>query len=80
MLAIFAIVLLFTGSLLINMYIQCSDNQSKFHFHFGVGISGIVVGVGCLAYMITVVMSLGRVKSAISYTSKDATKLDSQKS
>jgi hypothetical protein len=54
-LVLFAIVLLLTGSLIINMYNVCADaDKSKWTFHWWVGLGSILVGVVCVGYMIVI--------------------------
>ena len=56
LLVTFAIVLLLTGSLILNMYNVSGDSdKSKWGFHWWVGLGSILVGVVCIGYMILVV-------------------------
>jgi hypothetical protein len=52
-LSLFSIVLLVTGSVVINMYINSTQtDRSHWLFQFSIGIGSILIGIGCIIYTV----------------------------
>jgi bacteriorhodopsin len=48
-LSVFALVLLLTGSVVVDMYNK-TDARADWQFHYFTGITSIITGVACIAY------------------------------
>ena len=48
-LSVFALILLLTGSVVVDMYNK-TDARADWQFHYFTGITSIITGVACIAY------------------------------